>query len=503
MVIYARYHQKAMKKELKLLAGIIILGVILRCLELNSRSIQYDDAFSVLLAGRSLQEIISGTAADTMPPFFYFILHFWMVFGNQLWFLRLLTVLLSLGCIIFIYLTVREISDCGSALWSSFITAISPLQIYHAQDIRMYALLALSQVAYYFFFTRFYLGRGKSQKVSWLGMIFFGTLAMYTHNLAIFGLVVPHFFLAYKKNWRLLAKLLMVSSVIILFSIPWLFLVPGQISKIQNAFWTPKPGFIEIFQAVIMFVATLPLPGVWIFIGAIVSVQVFALAIFVIWKERKHSAEISFLIFATLVPPSLLFIVSYLMRPVFVPRGFLVASLGFYGLLGWAISKTTLKGVGSILLGLFILAAIISLPYQIPYKEFPRSPFFETVQYIKANVKPGDLIIHDNKLSFFPCYYYSEDLPQTFIKDESGSQNDTLAPQTQKALGIYPQPDIERAVEGKTHFYYVVFQRVIDEYKSMGLPDHPILSRLKNIYDLQNVSFFNDLSIYEFFSRKS
>ena len=65
-----------MKKEIKFLAGIIILGVLLRCLELNSRSIQYDDAFSILLSGRNLNEIISGTAADTMPPLFYFILQY-------------------------------------------------------------------------------------------------------------------------------------------------------------------------------------------------------------------------------------------------------------------------------------------------------------------------------------------------------------------------------------------------------------------------------------------
>jgi mannosyltransferase len=60
------------------LAGIMALALFLRCLGLNTRGIQYDDAFSILLAERSLPDIVRGTAADTMPPLYYSILHFWL-----------------------------------------------------------------------------------------------------------------------------------------------------------------------------------------------------------------------------------------------------------------------------------------------------------------------------------------------------------------------------------------------------------------------------------------
>ncbi len=75
---------------------ILLLGLILRLIGLESRSLQYDDTFSIFLSARSLPEILSGTAADTMPPLYYFLLHFWMLLGQSAWFIRLLSVILSL-----------------------------------------------------------------------------------------------------------------------------------------------------------------------------------------------------------------------------------------------------------------------------------------------------------------------------------------------------------------------------------------------------------------------
>ncbi|MDO8969156.1 MAG: glycosyltransferase family 39 protein, partial [Saprospiraceae bacterium] len=131
------------------LLGILLLGLLLRCIGLQERSIAYDDAFSIFLARQSLPNIITGTAADTMPPLYYFLLHGWIQSGGLgLAWLRLLSVLLNLGGVLFLYgITVRLAGD-RAGLWAAFLSAISPLQIYHAQDLRMYALLVLCQLGY-------------------------------------------------------------------------------------------------------------------------------------------------------------------------------------------------------------------------------------------------------------------------------------------------------------------------------------------------------------------
>ncbi len=103
---------------------ILMLSVVLRLLFLQSRGIQYDDAFSSLLAGRSFSEIIQGTAADTMPPLFYFLLHLWLQLGQELWWLRLLAVVFSLGCVAFLYLLVRALAGEKAGLWAAFLAGI-------------------------------------------------------------------------------------------------------------------------------------------------------------------------------------------------------------------------------------------------------------------------------------------------------------------------------------------------------------------------------------------
>ena len=130
------------------------LGLIVRCIQLNARSLQYDDTFSIFLAQRSLTEIVNGTAADTMPPLFYFLLHFWMLVSRQVWFLRGLSVLFSLAAVALLFLTLKEMYGVKIAGWAAFIDAISPFQFYHAQDIRNYALLLSTQLGMLWFFVR-------------------------------------------------------------------------------------------------------------------------------------------------------------------------------------------------------------------------------------------------------------------------------------------------------------------------------------------------------------
>src|SRR5664279_3541691 len=95
---------------------ILMLAVVIRCLGLVTRGIQYDDAFSIFLAQRSLPEIVSGTAADTMPPLYYFLLHFWLQISQSVLWLRLLSILFSLGIIIFLYLLIKELFGRGAGL---------------------------------------------------------------------------------------------------------------------------------------------------------------------------------------------------------------------------------------------------------------------------------------------------------------------------------------------------------------------------------------------------
>ncbi len=486
------------------LVGILLLAAILRSLAIATRSIQYDDAFSIFLSGRSIPEIMQGTAADTMPPLYYLLLHFWLLVSHHLWWLRLVSLLLSLGIVLVLYLLVRQLFDKKAGLWAAFFAAISPLQYYHAQDIRMYALLAFLQLLHAWFFLRIWMNAGRRQSLNWIGMVLSGTAAMYTHNLAIFFLIVPDLVLLIKRNGRLLARILAAQVVIGIAALPWLILVPGQIAKIQRAFWTLPPGVSQILDAIAMNTTDWPLDGVWLMVGLYLSLLIF---IFITWEVfrilwnliKKKDAGISGIVLVSLAlfPPVLLFIASYITQPVFVPRGFLASTLAYLAIAGTLVARSWPRPISVIVAVGLVSGALIGLPHQVTNDNFPRSPFQEAGSFLNVQLKPGEIVLHDNKLSFFPMAYFWPDLPQKFLPDEPDSPNDTYALISQKAMQLFPEPDLAQAVNGVRAVYFVVFEETIREYQAAGM-EHPQLVALAQSFHQAGRYTFNDLDVFLF-----
>ncbi len=479
------------------------LALIVRLVRIAGRGLQYDDAFSFFLSARSLPEIVVGTAADTMPPLYYFLLHFWIELGIWLglermaWFLRLLSILFSLAAIYFLYRLILELfDDRAAALLAGLLAAISPFQYYHAQDVRNYALLACAETAYLYFFIRAS-KKGGGDWQAWLGVGVSGLAAMYTHNVAAFAIVLPDIYLLGKRDWRALGKLLLVQAGIGLLTLPWLFQLPGQLAKIQRAWWLWKPGVIDLLQIPVVWSAGLPLPGIWLVVGVLFGLEILAILILLVLKIRREPG-VGFLVFVILGLPFLLGIVSYILKPVFVPRAFILSSLAYAGLAGRAITTGWRNGGGKLLLGGFLAAALIGIPAQAGFESFPRSPFESAASDLAGQLLPGERVVHDNKLSYFPFYFYRPELDSAFVQDEPGSSNDTYAPASQEAMAILPAKDLASAVGDRSGVYFVVFRETIQDYQANGLADHPSLEWFDQRFRLVSHRAYNDLEVYHY-----
>ncbi|HEX2979559.1 MAG TPA: glycosyltransferase family 39 protein [Anaerolineaceae bacterium] len=479
---------------------ILVVATILRGMGIATREIQYDDAFSILLSEQSFTKIASGAAADTMPPLYFWLLHVWMQISHQIWFLRALTVLLNLLTVYIFYRLAALLFDRRSAFWAALIAAVVPIQLYHAQDIRMYALLLLAQTCYAYCFVRVWRSaeQGLPNRWNWAGLILAGGVAMYSHNIAIFGLIAPDLFLLLRKKWKLLGQLIAAQLGIGLLAIPWLIQIPAQFAKVQRAWSLSRPGILELVQAIIQFTGALPLPTVLTVIVAVLSLWAFCLVTLeTIRAVRRNEAVLLAACFAVL-SPVLLFIASYIMQPIFIPRAFLLSGLMYYALVGWLIARSWPRGASILVAGAFLLAAGLSLPSFYAFNQFPRSPFAQSVRYLETVIQPGDVIVHDNKLSYFPAELYSRTLPQGFLADEPGSPNDTLSPVSAQVMGTFPVASLESAIAGKQRVYYVVFERTIQEYQSLGAADHPNLTWLADHYSQVDRRQFGDLDVYSF-----
>lgn len=479
------------------LTSVTVVGAMLRVIGLSTRGIWYDDAFSVFLARQDPARIVLGTAADTMPPLYYFALHAWMKLGTGIATLRLLNVLVGLAIIVLIFRLCDLLFGPRAATAAALLTAVSPFHIYHAQELRMYGFLCLNLLLYVIFFSRIYLDRSDRAWVDWVGLIASGALAMYSHNLAAFTLLSADLLLILQGRWRLLGRLVLAQLGILILASPWLVMVPGQIAKIQQAFWTPRPRLLEVVQALVTFHTDLPVPRWMLPVAVLVTVLLVTVICYDLVRHWRQDKRVQLLAGFACFPPLLIFGLSQVMRPLFVPRGFILSSVIYYVLAAVVLAGRAPRLVRGTLLVSFVLVALVALPSTYTFDDFPRSPFRAAVEFLRPEVIAGDVVVHDNKLSYFPMHYYGPDLNQVFLPDEPGTHNDTLAPATQDAMMIWPTRGLSEATEDASRVWFVFFTRAVEEWKDRGGP-HPTLEKLEQEWQMADRLAFNDLEVVLF-----
>jgi hypothetical protein len=295
--------------------------------------------------------------------------------------------------------------------------------------------------------------------------------------------------------------------MLVLFS-PWLLILPRQLGKIQQAYWVARPGIVELIQTVFVFhfaYDNQALPPWLLPIAFFFSLLIPAVLVLELRRRRRTDlpssdcpAPISLLLFLTLAPVALTFLVSQI-QPVYVIRTLLPSALIYYVLVAAVLfSGLTPRPVKWGVLGPAAVIVLLSLFNHYTYAQFPRSPFDEAAAYLRQQTDPStDVVVHSNKMTFFPMHYYDRDLPQTFIADEPGSASDTLAYPTQEALGLFATSDLETAVAGHERVWFAVFERAVDEYRQVE-GQHPQLAWLEQRYQRVDEASFNDLIVYTY-----
>jgi hypothetical protein len=168
-----------------------------------------------------------------------------------------------------------------------------------------------------------------------------------------------------------------------------------------------------------------------------------------------------------LVPVLALFLISQ-WRPVYVIRGLLPAATCYLVLSAWAVTQMP-RAARYGLLAILVVLVGATLASYYGYQDFPRGPFVQLDAVLRARMQPGDVIVHSNKLTYFPAHYYDQALPQVFLGDPPGSGSDTLAYPTQQALGLYATT-LDAATSGAGRVWLVIFKQAIAE--AQGVHPH-------------------------------
>jgi len=125
---------------------ITLMGGFLRVLLLGVKGMWLDETFSVWMADHSVGEMLRWLVRiDQHPPLYYSLLHGWIAVGGDTpYHVRLLSVIFGTATIPVIYLIGRRMSGLAMGLAAAIFLALSPLNIYFAQETRMYTLLTFN-----------------------------------------------------------------------------------------------------------------------------------------------------------------------------------------------------------------------------------------------------------------------------------------------------------------------------------------------------------------------
>lgn len=210
---------------------IILVGLAIRLIFLN-QSLWIDEATSILTAKNFsfLGIITKFSPGDFHPPFYYLLLKVWIIsFGTSEIAGRLLSVLVGILTILFIYKIGSEAVNKKVGLIAAALLATSGLFVYYSQEARMYALTAFLVTLLIFSFVKVV---KKGRVGDWV--IFSVLLALIAATDYVAILILPAFWIsaAINKQNRLWWKKFLASHIILMiFMLAWMPIFLKQLAN--------------------------------------------------------------------------------------------------------------------------------------------------------------------------------------------------------------------------------------------------------------------------------
>jgi hypothetical protein len=374
-------------------------------------SLWFDEAITMSWA-QNLRNLFKGS--EPISPLYFLLIHFWKIFGDSEFILRLLSVVFGIASVVGIYFLGKLFFDIRTAIISSFIIAISPLHIFYSQELTGYSFFAFLVLLSVFFLKKALEGERWS---FWIGFAFFSALSILTHYIAILFLFSEIiFFVLFYRNYRHLFNKWIQSHFLILALLsPWLLFIIQQIIfgiKIHIGWWIsslPLKAIVITFKNFsIGYNAT---PKIF-FAASIVYSFLFVIGIYSVNKRR----DLSLVLFFTFIPILFALVLLKFNVMVYVDRYFLPSSLFYYLIIARGLSSFKNKYLlsGAILV-ITILNGLALRNYYLNYLPNPihhhlgvqeKPDFRPAAYYIAENFQKDDAIIHTDEFSIFSLDYY-------------------------------------------------------------------------------------------------
>lgn len=329
----------------------VLIGMGIRIWLIVTNPLWSDEMYSIWAAGHSWQAVVSGNIDVVHPPLYYLFLKTWMLISDQLQWLRISSLVASIGSMVCIYQLGRfesqERAQPYLAHWWLMAYAFSGFHLVFDWSVRMYALV-----------TFFSLLTLLAVRKNWSPVV----LAVFVScglllDYAYFWSLIPIWLLGFWQAWvsgqhKKIFTLIGLTTGIVPFIVWQIWRLPYFQAGLNGILWMNDLLYPSFFLPFFLGTHT----SLWLTVGTLCFASI------VLWLQRQRLKQY-FLVwwilgFAVLLLEST-YIFSLLKQPLLHVRSLQIAGLSITLLWGILLSEPKLRWLG---LGL-LLATAVAVPY--------------------------------------------------------------------------------------------------------------------------------------------
>lgn len=384
------------------LAGIALVGLMIRFVRIGAESIWLDESFSIWAAQQSFSEMMAIAKWDPHPPLHYLLLKIWMaVFGTSETSVRGLSALAGAGAVWAIGHLFFTLRQTETGLYAASLLAFSPMHMWFSQETRSVTLFFLAAVLATATFLRV------MQDPSWRNAAFYVLSAVFvfhTHAYSVFlfaALLAIYLATSYfaRAEVRLsFPKFVALQVPVGVACLPWaLFLLLESKSAIATL-WMKKPTMQTVIDAYEQ------MAGSMVLLVAVLALGVLAFA--ALRRQTPNHQRVALITGTalTLAMPIGGVIVSWMWRPIFLARAVIPALAGLIVLAALGLTQLPrhLRIVG---LGVMLFVSGLMLQGQLA--DLTKDDWRGAVGRINDEARPGDIVIMDAGFNRHVYDYYT------------------------------------------------------------------------------------------------
>lgn len=402
-------------RTLRLPSPALVMGaavsfmLVFSALFLLEKSLRLDETQTLWQTSHSLIGVLKIIAQDVHLPLYFLMLRAWeAVFGANALVIRSFSLLFLVAAVPLFYALAKQAYSRQVAVLVVILVATSPFLLWYGSEGRMYTLLLFFTLVNQLAFLKL---RERTSASYWLLYAVASALGALTHYFFFFVLLVQTFFYLTHRHLfprHTFRNLIGVAIFIMVECAVW-FYYRTTVGKINADPFLPTPTSIDVFNIFSNFF--LGFQGEYLNSLFLSLWPIFVLFAFTLLKRGRHvSPETTYLLLSALVPIALAFVVSVVVRPMFLSRYLIITLPALYILLAHFLflykRQVAYAGAGVLVVGMqaALFLQVLSPNVRIDEK------YREAAEYVERRVAPDDLVVASAPFTRYPVeYYYSGD----------------------------------------------------------------------------------------------